>query len=95
MRASIGFRVGPLYLGTGNLLKTRRRRQRGPGVLDLFVIYPFIGLWLMLKYMLLAYWWFAVYMWRGGSWVVRRIASANAARRRQSSAMDGSPGGGY
>jgi hypothetical protein len=81
MRASLGFRAGPLYVGTGNLLKTRRGRRRGPGVLELFLVYPFIGIWLMLKYTALLYWWIALYTWRGGRWAVRRIKSANAARR--------------
>ena len=90
MRASIGFRVGPVYLGTGNLLKTRRRRRRGPDALEILFVYPFIGLWLLLKYTMLLYWWIGLYTWRGGSWAVREIASARAARRLQSSSVEDS-----
>lgn len=31
MRASLGFRFGPLYIGTGNLLRKRRRWWTHPG----------------------------------------------------------------
>ena len=81
MRASLGFRAGPLYVGTGNLLKTRRGRRRGPGVLELFLVYPLIGVWLMLKYAALIYWWIALYTWRGGRWTVRRITAELDGRR--------------
>jgi hypothetical protein len=74
MRASVGFRVGPVYLGTGNLLKSSRRRRRGPGLLGILLVYPVIGMWLLLKYMVLAVcWWFPLYTWRGIVWTVRQV----------------------
>ena len=39
MRASLGLRAGPLYIGTGNLLKPNRpRRQHGVGVVAWLIV---------------------------------------------------------
>lgn len=92
MRASIGFRVGPLYLGTGNLLRTRRRRRRGPSLAKVIFAYPFIGMWFLFA---AVYWWFPLYTFRGARWAIREAKTAHAARQSRSAAMNGSRPGGY
>ncbi len=59
MRASLGFRAGPLYVGTGNLLHTRRRRSGGE-ILVWVILAPF----LLVYFLGVALWWLAAVSWR-------------------------------
>lgn len=70
MRASLGFRAGPLYVGTGNLLKSKKRRgnKLTPG--EWLVISPF----LLIIFAGMLLWYGAIGAYKGGAWLVRRAA---------------------
>ena len=64
MRASLGFRAGPLYIGTGNLLKTKPRgkQQRSSGeIIVLLIVVPFI----VLYFAAVILWWLLAAAWTG------------------------------
>lgn len=44
MRASLGFRAGPLHVSTGNLLKTNRRKSgtSGAEIMVYLIVAPFV-----------------------------------------------------
>lgn len=79
MRASLGVRVGPLYVGTGNLLKTKRRGpKRGPSgaeIMMYLIVAPFFLAYLIL-YLL---WQLGIVSWRAGSRAAARRRAAKAA----------------
>jgi hypothetical protein len=66
MRASLGFRAGPLYVGTGNLLKSNRRRprRRGPNAWTWLVLFPLVLMWFTVKFMYLGIAWLCATAWR-------------------------------
>jgi hypothetical protein len=80
MRASIGGRVGPVYVSTGNLLRDKRRRPTRPrrreGVLGSIVGLSFLFTWYVIKYCMLFLWWFALGAWQGGAWLVNRARNS-------------------
>lgn len=48
MHASLGVRLGPLYVGTGNLLKSSRGRRRGPSATEVFIVWPIVAVAILL-----------------------------------------------
>lgn len=48
MRASLGVRFGPLYIGTGNLLKSSRGSRKGPSATEVFIVWPIVGISVLL-----------------------------------------------
>jgi hypothetical protein len=88
MRASLGFRAGPLSVSTGNLLKSRRRSQGSLGLVGgmvMVISLVFVGLWLLLKYLVLfVYWWLPRQTWRGGKWAVQRARAGRQLEDRRS-----------
>lgn len=76
MRASLGHRFGPLYVGTGNLLHTRRRRHSGGEILAWVILAPF----LLVYFTGVALWWLAAVSWRRSVRAAdRHIAAADRA----------------
>jgi hypothetical protein len=82
MRASIGFRAGPLYVSSGNLLHSKRRRPQRPrrreGAMGSIVGLSFLLTWYVIKYCTLFLWWFAVGAWQGGVWLTNRIRASRS-----------------
>jgi len=73
MRASLGFRAGPLYVGTGNLLRSKRRQHRGKNPIVAFTALYFLAMWLLVKWMFIGLWLGGVYSVRGGQAAYRAI----------------------
>jgi len=79
MRATLGIHIGPLYIGTGNLLKTKQRRGSRPGLVGWVVAAPFIVIWVGL----VALWWTMLGLWRGGAWLIHRALEQRPAPTRE------------
>jgi hypothetical protein len=68
MRASLGFRAGPLYIGTGDLLHTKRRKHSSGEILAYLIIAPILIIW----FTGVVLWWLLAASWNGGVKLVTR-----------------------
>lgn len=71
MRASLGFRAGPLHVSTGNLLKTKQRRKgstSGAEIMVYLIIAPFVIVYFT-GYLL---WQLGAASWRGSVRLAQR-----------------------
>lgn len=83
MRASLGFRAGPLYVGTGNLLKTKRRGpKRGPSGAEI-IVYLIVAPFVLAYFAGYLLWQLSAASWRTGSRAVARRRAAKATAHHQ------------
>jgi hypothetical protein len=82
MRASIGFRAGPVRVSSGNLLHSKRRRPQRPrrreGAMGSIFAMTFLFGWYVIKYSMLFLWWFVVGAWQGGVWLTNRVRAGRS-----------------
>jgi len=83
MRASLGFRAGPLYVGTGNLLKTKRRsRKRGPSGAEIMV-YLIVAPFVIAYFTIVILWYLTTASWRAGTRLTKHVRDTRATAARE------------